>query len=238
MENKDKILDKIKKLLKLQSSAEALGNEGEAYAAANVVHRLLTAYNLSLGDISDEADDKLNINESDEISYRSIYGSQWKRRLLTLVATNNYCQVLVKPSKQHMLIVGQEDNVVVVKNLYSYLVSSFTSLAQKRRAEFGHCLLQERRRLTDKGKKKFLRSYFIGAVAGLEENFDSRKPTSEETGLMVCHKAAIEEFLCEDPFYTNKDFKGRTTKKDLMPEGVLYGRKDGQNISLNRQIQG
>ena len=54
MENKDKILDKIRKLLKLQSSAEALGNEGEAYTAANAVHRLLTAYNLTLGDISDD----------------------------------------------------------------------------------------------------------------------------------------------------------------------------------------
>ena len=53
MENKDKILDKIKKLLKLQHSAETLGNEGEAYAAANAVHRLLTTYNLSLSDVSE-----------------------------------------------------------------------------------------------------------------------------------------------------------------------------------------
>lgn len=238
MENREKILDKIKKLLKLQDSAESLGNEGEAYAAANAVHRLLTAYNLTLGDISDDADDKLNINKSDEISYRSIYGSQWKRYLLSLVANNNYCQVLVKPSKQHMLIVGQQDNVVVVENLYYYLVSSFTCLAPRRRAEFAYRLLQEGRRLTDNGKKKFLHSYFIGAVAGLQENFNSRKPASDETGLMVCHTAAIEEFLGKDSFYTNRDFKGRKTKEDLMPEGVLYGQKDGQNINLNRQLQG
>uniref|UniRef100_A0AB33J765 DUF2786 domain-containing protein n=1 Tax=Prevotella sp. GTC17254 TaxID=3236794 RepID=A0AB33J765_9BACT len=238
MENKEKILDKIKKLLKLQGSAEALGNEGEAYAAANAVHRLLTAYNLTLGDISDDADDKLTINKSDEISYRSTYGCQWKRNILSLVATNNYCKVLVKPSQQHMLIVGQEDNVVVVKHLYSYLISSFSSLASRRRAEFAYRLLQEGRRLTDNGKKKFLHSYFIGAVAGLQENFNSRKPTSDETGLIVCHTAAIEEFLGKDSFYTNKDFKGRKTKEDLMPEGVLYGQKDGQNISLTRQIQG
>lgn len=237
MESKEKVLDKIKKLLKLQSSAEELGNEGEAYAAANAVHRLLTTYNLSLGDISDEERDTLNITESDEITYRSPYGSQWKRYLLTLVAINNYCKVLVKPCQQHMLIVGQEDNVAVVKNLYTYLVSSFTSLAPRRRAEFAYRLQQEGRRLTDSGKKKFLHSYFIGAVSGLQENFDSRKPTSEETGLMVCHDAAIEKFLDRQPFYNNKDFRGRKTKEDLMPEGVLYGQKDGQNISLNRQIQ-
>ena len=238
MENKDKILDKIKKLLKLQHSAETLGNEGEAYAAANAVHRLLTTYNLSLSDVSESNEERADITESDEITYRSPYGSVWKRALLSTIATNNYCQVLVKPSKQHMLIVGQQDNVVVVENLYYYLVSSFTCLAPRRRAEFAYRLLQEGRRLTDNGKKKFLHSYFIGAVAGLQENFNSRKPASDETGLMVCHTAAIEEFLGKDSFYTNRDFKGRKTKEDLMPEGVLYGQKDGQNINLNRQIQG
>lgn len=237
MNEKEKVLDKIKKLLKLQSSAETLGNEGEAYAAANAVHRLLTTYNLSLGDISDETSDGLNIKESDEISYRSPYGSQWKRHLLTLVADNNYCKVLVKSAKQHMLVVGQEDNVVVVKNLYNYLVSSFGSLAQRRRAEFEYYLRQEGQRLTSQGKDKFLCSYFIGAVAGLQENFNSQKPTPEETGLMVCHTAAIQEFLSKDPFYSGKVFKGKKQKSELMLEAFEEGQKDGRNISLNRQIQ-
>lgn len=238
MENKEKILDKIKKLLKLQISAESLGNEGEAYAAANAVHRLLTQYNLTLGDISDDKEQELNINESDMISYRSVYGSQWKRYLLTLVATNNYCKVILRPYTQHMMIVGQEDNVAVVKSLYVYLVSSFIGLAPRRRAEFAYQLRQEGRKLTDRGKKKFLHSYFIGAVEGLMDNFESHKPTSEETGLMVCHTAAIEEYLSREPSYTGKDFKGKSLLNDLMPEGVFYGKKDGQNISLNRQIQG
>lgn len=237
MKSDDKILEKIKKLLRLQNSAESLGNEGEAYAAANAVHRLLTTYNLSLGDISDEERETLNITASDEITYRSPYGSQWKRNLLALITENNYCRALAIPSCQHMIIVGQEDNVVVVKTLYDYLVSTFTILAPRRKAEFEYQLRQEGRRLTDGGKRKFLHSYFIGAVVGLQDNFESRKPTSDETGLMVCHTAAIEEFLGKDSFYIKKDFKGRKTKEDLMLEGVLYGQKDGQNISLNRQIQ-
>ncbi|WP_018358751.1 DUF7168 domain-containing protein [Porphyromonas levii] len=237
MNEKEKVLDKIKKLLKLQSSAETLGNEGEAYAAANAVHRLLTTYNLSLGDISDETSDGLNIKESDEISYRSPYGSQWKRHLLSSVASNNYCKILIIPAKQHMLVVGQEDNVIVVKNLYNYLVSSFGSLAQRRRAEFEYYLRQERKRFTSQGKNKFLRSYFIGAVAGLQENFNSRKPTPEETGLMVCHTSAIQGYLRNDPFYSGEVFKGKKPNSDLMLKAFEAGEEDGRNISLNRQIQ-
>jgi hypothetical protein len=238
MENKDKILDKIKKLLKLQHSAETLGNEGEAYAAANAVHRLLTTYNLSLSDVSESNEERADITESDEITYRSPYGSVWKRALLSTIATNNYCQVLVKPYKQHMLIVGQEDNVEIVKGLYSYLTVAFCRLSSKRMGEFSKELLSENTRLTKQGEKKFLSSYFIGAVDGLRRNFESRKPTSDETSLMVCHSAAIKDFLDKAPNYNGKNFKGKRQNNDLMPEGLIYGLRDGANISLNRQIKG
>ncbi|BDE81902.1 DUF2786 domain-containing protein [Porphyromonas somerae] len=234
---KQKILDKIQKLLKLQHSAENLGNEGEAYAAATAVHRLLTTYNLSLQDIVGTGEEDSNIIKSDDITYRSQFGCQWKLSLLTIVADNNYCSVLVKSYKQHMLIVGHQDNVEVVKTLYSYLVSAFNKLSVRRRAEFSAQLREENKRLTEAGKKKFMRSYYIGAVAGLLENFNSHKPTSEETGLMICHKTEIEKYLSEDSTYNGKTFKGKGINKDLMLEGVLAGENDGRNINLNRQIQ-
>lgn len=238
MKDKDKILSRIKKLLNLQSSAETLGNEGEAYAAASAVHRLLTTYNLSLRDISEKTSDKLNINKSEKISYRSSNGNQWKLLLLNLLAVNNYCGVLVISTKQRMRIVGQEDNVVVVKNLYDYLVSSFSHLAKKRMTEFEDQLLQEGRKLTDRGKKNFLRSYFIGTIVGLRDNFSKLKPTPEENGLMVCHTTAIKEFINRDPCYTNKNYKNKKIKADnLMSEGIVYGRNDGRNINLNKQLQ-
>ncbi|MCI6830104.1 MAG: DUF2786 domain-containing protein, partial [Prevotella sp.] len=43
-EERKRILAKIKKLLALKEGAEKIGSEGEAYAAANGVHRLLTEY--------------------------------------------------------------------------------------------------------------------------------------------------------------------------------------------------
>ena len=42
---KDKILEKLRKLMNLKESATALGNEGEANAAAAGITRLLMEYN-------------------------------------------------------------------------------------------------------------------------------------------------------------------------------------------------
>ena len=54
-EERKRILAKIKKLLALKEGAEKIGSEGEAYAAANGVHRLLTEYNLSMADVMNES---------------------------------------------------------------------------------------------------------------------------------------------------------------------------------------
>lgn len=48
---KDKILEKLRKLMNLKESATALGNEGEANAAAAGITRLLMEYNLTENDI-------------------------------------------------------------------------------------------------------------------------------------------------------------------------------------------
>ena len=51
---RDKILDKLRKLVSLKESAIELGNEGEANAAAAGISRLLMEYNLSEEDIPTE----------------------------------------------------------------------------------------------------------------------------------------------------------------------------------------
>lgn len=54
MEKRDKILEKLRKLMNLKESATELGNEGEANAAAAGITRLLMEYNLSESDIPEQ----------------------------------------------------------------------------------------------------------------------------------------------------------------------------------------
>ena len=48
---KENVIQKIQKLLKLQYNAEKIGSTGEAYQAAKMVRKLLMEYNLSMSDI-------------------------------------------------------------------------------------------------------------------------------------------------------------------------------------------
>ena len=75
-EERKRILAKIKKLLALKEGAEKIGSEGEAYAAANGVHRLLTEYNLSMSDVMGEDGERKGpkIEQSEDISYKVTSG--------------------------------------------------------------------------------------------------------------------------------------------------------------------
>lgn len=48
---KENVIQKIQKLLKLQYGAESIGSTGEAFQAAKMVQKLLMEYNLSMSDI-------------------------------------------------------------------------------------------------------------------------------------------------------------------------------------------
>ena len=52
MMDKETVIQKIQKLLKLQYNAEKIGSTGEAYQAAKMVRKLLLEYNLSMTDIN------------------------------------------------------------------------------------------------------------------------------------------------------------------------------------------
>ena len=73
----DKILERIRKLIRLKESTTS---EGEAKAAATHVNRLLKEYNLSLLDVNEKRPETVfEIRESGAISYKDAFGNYWKR---------------------------------------------------------------------------------------------------------------------------------------------------------------
>ena len=71
----NKIVERLKKLMRLQQSAQKIGSEGEANAAAAAISRLLTQYNLSLMDINpEERKESLRVQRTGNISFKDTYG--------------------------------------------------------------------------------------------------------------------------------------------------------------------
>ena len=231
---KENVIQKIHKLLKLQYGAEKIGNTGEAYQAAKMVKKLLMEYNLSLTDIQDEDNGgSVEITESDAFSYADEYGVVWKRNLLVVICENNLCKVVTTPQLKRMNIVGTEANVIICKEFYQYLVQVFRRLSMKRLNETQNEYMVTGKFMIESMKKDFVRSYLEGAAQGLQENYESQHPTVEETGLVLSHSRLIESWLQQQNIR-----KGRSRSRTLLrTDGYEMGYEDGKNIGLNKQIR-
>jgi len=244
-EERDTILLRIRKLLNLQENATKIGSEGEAYAAAQGVHRLLTMYNLTMDEVP-MGDDKasIDITETEMFSYANGYGT-WKRELLTVICMFNFCHCLQNSYTKRMSIVGEKQNVIIVRQLYDYLVKSFMHLAQEKwkvtvtlygSNNFVSIPFDMAERMYGKDKKPlFMKSYYKGAWFGLKEQFESMQPTSEETALMVVHDEAIADYLSHNEHYTG-NARYYEDKSDMDYVAFSEGKADGRSISLNRQL--
>ena len=119
----DKIMERIRKLMRLK---ESTNSEGEARAAAAAASRLLKEYNLSLFDISGRAQETVfAIGRSGAFSYKDAFGSYWKRDLLNVLCRYNYCRILLCRGTTDMFIVGTDENITAVTVLYDYLRTAF-----------------------------------------------------------------------------------------------------------------
>lgn len=239
-EERKRILAKIKKLLALKEGAEKVGSEGEAYAAANGVHRLLTEYNLSMSDVLGEDGERKGpkIEQSEGISYMSHFGL-WKQKLMGNICRYNYCQSIISPQTKQVVIVGQEDNIEVCHQLYDYLVKAFVRLAKEKFLDYYEIkdipLSVARLQIGEKEVDEFFHSYYIGVDSGLIKNFESRQPTSDERALVVTHKTAIDEFL-KTLNVQQRRGSVNYNEDEMNGYALMNGYRDGKNINLDRQI--
>ncbi len=237
--DRENVIKKIQKLLKLQYGAEKIKEEGEAAKAAQVIRKLLLEYNLSMSDINTSGEEqKLTMSKSDELTGSDRYGNHWKFRLLGVIASNNLCSAYKRVSGK-MFVIGTEDNVAVVQEFYIYLVKVFRRLAKEHWER--KCKEWEKQGynveyiMSDNViMNKFFRSYLEGVSVGLQDNYESLKASTEETALVVCHQEAIDEYVKEN--FTMNDKKHRARTREMFGDVYALGAADGRTVSLNRQI--
>lgn len=232
---KESVISKIRKLLRLQFGAEQIGSMAEACQAANLVKKLLFEYNLSMSDIEDEKA-AVNMVESSDMTSIDKYGNRWKIALLHVIASNNLCRVFTRTYNKKMFVIGAEENVVVVKEFYEYLLKVFRRLSIERFNQAQNEAMLEGKRYTEDGERLFMRSYLEGVSSGLQENYDSLKPTSEETALVVCHNQMIDDYLNESKYKLN-DKHRKQRQPRLNGDAYLMGEKDGRNVNLSKQLK-
>ena len=170
METKrDKILEKLRKLMNLKESAKALGNEGEAHAAAGIA-RLLMEYNLSEEDIPEQ--EKLeNPVIAEEIPYKvEMSNCVWYNFLVSTVCEYNMCRSLIvsRPKNYRMVrdkfqIIGRKKNVEVVLYLISFLAHQFVIIGKRKYPNYKYECIRKYG-ITPKTLAMYMKSFLYGCV--------------------------------------------------------------------------
>lgn len=239
--DKNKILEKLRKLMNLKESATAIGNQGEAAAAAAGISRLLLMYNLSESDIP--AQERIdNPIVAEEIPFKpEVIGGQWYEYLVNCICKFNLCEALVVSSckkkryyKNKFQIIGRQRNVEVVLYLISFLANNFYLMGKRDYPQYKHDCLFIKNKLPET-EHLYLRSYLYGCVCGLHYKLESEKKelqkNSNITSLEISLRSEIEDFLKGQNIG-----KCRLKKQNYENECARKGFITGKNVEINKGI--
>lgn len=127
-QEKEKIIDKVKKLLRLATS----DNVNEAASSAAKAQELIDKYNLSYLLLSDSFHDN-EIKDAKESNCVYKFGKNiiaWKSVLAKNIGEMNHCRIYIGNTGQYKYvgIVGREEDINTVKYLFLYLATEIERL--------------------------------------------------------------------------------------------------------------
>jgi hypothetical protein len=241
MNNREKIVEKLRKLMNLKESAQALGNEGEANAAAAGITRLLMEYNLTVDDIPDK--DKIdNPIVSEEINYRTeMENGKWYFNLVNAICKYNMSTCLIvsnringRMKRDKLQIIGRKKNVEVVLYLTSFLANQFVNYGRKGYSQYKHDCIWKLN-IYPLTQNKYIKSFLYGCVCGLvsklEETIKSLSNEFDLNALVLATSNEIENFLNGE-----KIGKARFAQTSIDRFSAQMGEEVGYNIEITKGI--
>jgi len=228
------IEDKIRKLIKLQKSAEKIGSMEEAMNAADKIQKLALKFNIDIFTLEEEeikrqvAVTEVEIPLAD-LGYNKKQGT-WIFTLLTAVGNYTFSKaVFLKTNSDNIRVCFHcfKHNAELVEHFAVYLTSTIRDLAHTE-YKTGNSLFK---------RGKFYRQYLLGAALGVKSKIN--KILAEEikeykgtTALTLYSTKLLDEAMA------NK-YPTITTKKRRVLRGsgtMAKGLEDGKNIALNTPI--
>ena len=200
MEQKEKIIAKIQKVLELSRNNPS---KEEAQSAALMAQKLLAQYHLSMVDIEEM---EKQVDEIEEVFVEVGMGNKWKGRLASIIAKNFRCKVYFH-GKDTLVFYGYEFDAGVAANTFEEMFYTGIKLANK-----------YKRSCTGDTAGVF-NSYVAGFCDGLKEGLDKQC-----TALMIITPKEVEDAWKE------KSAGFRQSSSTLRINGNLngyYAREEG-----------
>lgn len=249
--NKDKILERIGKLIDKAQSSESIGSIHEAEIFMNKARQLLIQYNLSESDIKKKEDDYIIelLHYNEIVNIKSNDGIIWVQSLINIICEYNLTKYIHLSKTYSYYIVGTKVNIDFTKNLINTMIPVFLNLCSKRWSEHQYQLAMGL--AWEVKRNKFRRDYLDGVVIGVNLAYKKEKEKQEEeekteieknkqigeegpiTTLIRVNEIIIQEKVNE--FFN--DLKSVKNREKKLSNAVDIGIEDGSSYQKDKFIE-
>jgi hypothetical protein len=243
MSNEKEILEKIRKLENLRQSAEEIGSEGEAYKAAQIIHKLLIEYNLSMEDVPDDAP----VSEEDKIIYTEEMGTHmhgtripsWEKQLWAVLAEHFFCIAIRTKDERFgvgiMRLVGTKVNTDSARYVHDTFCNRLFPLSKTRYIVYYKQFQFSWEHPRPEPFTRWLDNYLLGCTFGLAETL---KKDAEQSASGVYDLTLRTRNKLMDWFRENQgQLRTSSTRYSSDSEAIKRGMKDGRDLNLTKGME-
>ncbi len=233
----EKIIDRVKKLLRLATS----DNINEAATSAAVAQELINKYNLSHLLLSEDPFAENVIKDYGKQSpQESLYefgknSLSWKSILANGIAQLNHCRVYIgrRQTNKFIGIIGAEDDVSIVRYLFLYLVTEIEALCIKE-GDHNKTWRNNFKLAAVSQILKILRETAERSKRDFKEHCQDEKVASEALARFSDKLARVDEYIENNM----KLGKGKSVASAYNHEAAEAGKRAASKINLNKSLTG
>ena len=227
MEDRDKVIERIRKLLALSTSP----NQAEAESAMKFAQKLMEQYRIDSTDVEMGEIESVTLNQAKGRVKLTV----WQTILLNAIARSNYCTFIVmrtfigydtmrrRKLARTRLLVGRQVNLLATQLMFDYAVEVGIRLSKKINGAAN--------------KNSFLNGFADGVFMQLEKSKDQWGVEEKEALVLTGDRLFAEnkKFISEKVGKTTKD---ETGLQRSLNKTYHKGFEKGNTLSLNRQVSG
>lgn len=228
-DNKNKIIDKIEKLLALAGS----DNESEAKSAMMKARELMAKHEIKREQLHEAQEEERPV-----VHYTSpSFSDDWCQMIASVIADNFRCRaIVVSPHRSsgtyRIQFFGYDEDAEICVNIFNYAVK----VVRKRFATL-RAIYADAEREFGRNEKM---NYVEGFCYGLEKNFEDQKAKSESFALALVTPPAVVEYVNNIPGLEADEGQKYETNKEhalIRQTGYIDG-KTFQNAGDKERIVG
>lgn len=232
VENKEKIIDKIIKLVNKSESAKKSGSIEEAELFAQKAQKMLQDYNLTRGDLTQKEAESEIIHEFISSNIPGV-GYKHGANIMGVISTFNWCKTYSFGDTK-MVIFGTPENIEVCKFIYSVVLNAFIVNGKKKYKEY----VKTPSLYSPVGLYTYIRTFLVGATNGLREKLSLEREkmfnqNDNSTAIVRTNELAIKSCV-ESTFGTPS--KGRKTRTSFAGNAYNEGKETGRNVQISKGI--